>query len=425
MQVTTYLTLMVIFFQYLFIATGNDILSTRRLGRVYYIMAVLSDCLVCFLYLKINVAAMIFFWMLLTLISIVLRKSTVKGVLTVSISFISYIFSDYLTVIFESKIQADPLKRFLMGTAIYFCIILIIEVSKKGWEKVINYFPYSETIMSLISAFTFIVYSIVILEERFSGENRALERLNTIILLSYGLISIITCIFAISSLKKSYEAERNRENLKYLISYSEKMEKNYIKLRRFRHDYKNILLSLEGFIGNDDMKGLKNYFFNNIKQSKSYIEQNEFRTSSLANLKNYEVKGLLVNKLVEAQNKNIITTVEMAKEIRHFSVDTLKIVRILGVLLDNAIEAAENSNNAFIRIGFINDKSVLHIIVLNSCTQEVNRMKKIKKSGFSTKGGNRGYGLSSIEEMVSNERSLTLETSKRGLVFSQILTIAR
>ena len=97
-------------------------------------------------------------------------------------------------------------------------------------------------------------------------------------------------------------------------------------------------------------------------------------------------------------------------------------LKILGVFIDNAIEAVKNEKEKYINLEFIKQKEQIIIIVRNTCTSRVN-IKDLTKNGFTTKGKNHGYGLSLVSDIVRKEDALDIKFECDDDIFSATLVI--
>ncbi len=62
--------------------------------------------------------------------------------------------------------------------------------------------------------------------------------------------------------------------MEYLIEYSEQIEKSYMEIRKFKHDYKNILVSMENYIQSNDIDGFETFFFPTSRKLESFLIRN-------------------------------------------------------------------------------------------------------------------------------------------------------
>ena len=99
--------------------------------------------------------------------------------------------------------------------------------------------------------------------------------------------------------------------------------------------------------------------------------------------------------------------------------------RILGILLDNAIEASSECDEKVINISFRNDeKNHRQLITIENtyANKDVNT-EDIFKKGFSGKENHSGLGLWEIRQILNKNNNLNLHTSKTDEFFTQQLEI--
>jgi two-component system sensor histidine kinase AgrC len=92
-------------------------------------------------------------------------------------------------------------------------------------------------------------------------------------------------------------------------------------------------------------------------------------------------------------------------------------------LLDNAIEAAEQTATPYISIAFIRMEQVLSLEIENSCPPLSMSLKQIFQQGASTKGSGRGLGLANVNHLISKEKNAQLETFYDAGVFIQTFKV--
>ena len=181
-------------------------------------------------------------------------------------------------------------------------------------------------------------------------------------------------------------------------------------MQKFRHDYLNILVSLRGYIDNNDMDSLKTYFYENIVPTE---QQTIFRNKMIGMLENIEmmgVKSILASKIMQANRFNIEVNIEIPNIIEKINMNTVDLTRVIGIYLDNAIEASIDLPNSRINIAFfkIENKAVL-LIIENRVNMAVN-LNEIFMQGNSTKGDRRGIGLVNARTILSQYKQITMST---------------
>ena len=101
-------------------------------------------------------------------------------------------------------------------------------------------------------------------------------------------------------------------------------------------------------------------------------------------------------------------------------IDTFDYVRVLSVLLDNAIEEAEEYSNGAMNVYFIKDSSNnLTVIVENTFYGKYSNISELFQTSMSSKGHNRGLGLASVEIILNKYRNISLETEIKNDLFIQ------
>ena len=127
-------------------------------------------------------------------------------------------------------------------------------------------------------------------------------------------------------------------------------------------------------------------------------------------------------KLLLAQEKNIDVFLDISEPIDSINMNKIDLTRVLGIFIDNAIEACSDIDCSQIKVSFVKRKSSIVIIIINSINNKPN-LHDLFKKGFSTKGNNRGLGLYSVKELLDKTPNITLETEIEENNFIQILTI--
>ena len=189
-----------------------------------------------------------------------------------------------------------------------------------------------------------------------------------------------------------------------LIKYTTLLEKNYEKLRFFKHDYANILLTLEVFIRENDMENLKKYYFSLAKNFNNFTKSIPKQINNLHFIKDKPLKSIIFDKLNNANSKNIVTSLVVKEDIEINS-HLLDLCRIVGILLDNAIEAASSCvENKFISIDFIKEDESLSISIKNSYKGNLNT-NNLYKNGYTTKGKGHGQGLKEVRYIVNQHKN--------------------
>ena len=235
--------------------------------------------------------------------------------------------------------------------------------------------------------------------------------LNFILLVSFLLLSIY-------SFTRMVKLATARRELASAEEYNKSLEILYDKVKGFKHDFENIVSTLDGYIEDNDMPGLKEYFDGIKKDCKI---TNNLSVINPRVINNPGIYSLLNNKYFRATNSGITFEIEFFLDLNTLEINMYKFSRILGVLLDNAIEEAEKCDEKFVKISFLrenrNNRAV--ITVKNTYSNKNVDIEKIFEKGESGKENHSGIGLWEVKKYVKKSKNLDLNTSKTDKYFIQ------
>ena len=279
-------------------------------------------------------------------------------------------------------------------------------------------------IAAIVVFFTIIVYFINICSDRFSVLARFLVISNELFTVLYGVMSTIIYCVLLFIKKKEFETREQQKEMRHLIEYSEQIENNYLALRKFKHDYKNILFSIEDYIQTKDIEGLQKYFYQSIKATETIFEENNLPIASISNLKIREIKSIILSKLYVASQKGVEVNVMIPTPITDIAISTVTLVRMLGIILDNAIEESDFLEKGKIELTIMEEDKNCFFVLMNQCRSSIPKLHELKKVNFTTKKGNQGLGLTNLDELVHLNENVFLETKIENNRFIQIITIS-
>ena len=275
-------------------------------------------------------------------------------------------------------------------------------------------------IISFVLAIAFIYFYIISqtnLQESNSLKFYAIIFVSVIVLLS--LVILLLSAFALREMKY----KRKLQEIEAYYEYTLRIESINNEMRKFRHDYVNILTTLSDYIREDDMPGLRKYFNENIVPMKDKLKTRSIKMNGIEKLKVREIKGFITTKIIQAQEKRIPISIEVPDEIDRISMNTVELSRIIGIIVDNAIEASENLEEPLINIAFIDNDESVTFIVMNKCSDDIPKIHELFEQGFSTKGDNRGLGLSTLKELTDSNENVLLDTVIENGYFVQKVEI--
>lgn len=206
-----------------------------------------------------------------------------------------------------------------------------------------------------------------------------------------------------------------------ISKYSNHIESLYKEVRSFRHDYTNILVSLNESIKKRDIDEVERIYNAVLKESDKSFYNSQYDIAKLVHLKNLAMKSVVSAKLIEAQNRGIDVSVEIAEPIGTSQIDLVDFITILSVFLDNAIEAAVNAEAPRISFTYFQENENKILVIYNTTADYKIHTKNIFQYGVSTKGEGRGIGLSNVKQILSKYPKVTLETKSLDHEFTHEL----
>ena len=193
-------------------------------------------------------------------------------------------------------------------------------------------------------------------------------------------------------------------------------------VRGFKHDFDNIVTTIGGYIKTNDMEGLEKYY--------SQLEEDCEKVNNLYILdpdiiNNPGIYNLLTTKYNEAEEEGIKVNLTFLLDLNHLHMKIYEFARILGILLDNSIEAASECDEKILNIVFRNDtKNNRNIIKLENTYKDKDvDINEIFNKGVSGKENHTGLGLWEIREILKKNNNVNLHTTKNDNYFSQQLEI--
>lgn len=207
-------------------------------------------------------------------------------------------------------------------------------------------------------------------------------------------------LFVYSINKKIRQDKLSLQQINDLKIYTQQLESSQRGLRKFKHDYQNMLLSLKLSAKKSHDKELIDKLAE--YSSKTLEDKVLWQFNDVDNVKDELLKSLFISKLNRIFQNNIQYSFECRIVIENLSnkYNSFDIVRILGIVYDNAIEESlEFGDEAKIDTMIYQENGELEIEIRNRYRDTDLTIQDIKKSGFTTKKNHDGLGLANIEEL--------------------------
>lgn len=234
------------------------------------------------------------------------------------------------------------------------------------------------------------------------------------VLIFYGMYDILV---------KNHELTLQQAQADIMKDYTKRMESFYDEIRVFRHDYRNILATMQDYIDTGDIHALQEYFHDKILANTDILSDDGFFLGKLHLIEDHAIKSLLYTKLISILNHNLSLTLELTERIPDIAIDNLLLCRVLGILLDNAIEASLTSDEKALHLAIVRTDNAVIFSIANSTTPLEVPVSQLSTQGYTTKENHSGLGLYTINKLLDPLSNVSLCTEYHDEIFKQTLEI--
>ena len=242
-------------------------------------------------------------------------------------------------------------------------------------------------------------------------------------------ICLLLIFFAMNSHKVQIEKEialkQKKFEQKHLQTYTDEIVELYNEIRGFRHDYAGMLVSMQMAIDSGDLQEINRVYNEVLVKANQKLRSEKYTYFDLNNIEDSALRSLIAQSIVYARKNDVEFTLEVKDVITRLSMDLLDLVRIMSILLNNAVEGATDSYLKQMEVAVIKMDFETVIVIQNSCKITMTPSEDLFALGFSTKGRNRGLGLNNVKEILDKYDNIILETEMEDSTFRQIIRFKR
>lgn len=360
----------------------------------------------------------------------IFKVSILKSILLMFIYTIMSIIADLLNLFFVTEIlgfsktfcyevYAGSIVGNIVGCSI---TIVVVYILRKQLRKILNTKISDNTkivTLSVLTLISILLFFYTIIKE-FKFNNNIIIYLVSIFVMMLVLISLIKQTIRNNKLIQEYD-----KLLEFMITFENEIENQ----RVLRHEIKNEFRTVRAkIVDNQENKEIIAYI-DEIVNDKYEMDKEKY--AKFGYLPPNGIKGLCYFKTQEAEEKGIKVALNISKRIKDSSIYQLNIKeqrdfgRILGVFLDNAIEASMESQDKKIGIeAYSNSEKEFKIIITNTHNNTIDK-NKIGKESFSTKGKTRGHGLLLVKQLVGKNEIFEIKTDIQEKLYIQTIIVKK
>ena len=359
------------------------------------------------------------------MVFIILNPSILKSILSVIITMVTTSTLDFILIQATQSLFNIPYTTFVLipiyRLLLALCIYLIIFIL----SKLITYFKVNIDIFENMNSKTKLllcinlILVIIVLAMQFyliafysNTLPFYISLFSTIGLIAYFVVSIYNLI----SVSKLAFTTRELENTQSELHTFKILHE---QVRSFKHDFDNMVNSIGGYVVNEDVEGLKRYYSQLLEECN---KTNNLYALSPEVINHPAVYHLLATKYYEADQQKVQINLHVFLDLNEIEkrMKIYEFTRILGILLDNAIEAAKECEKKIINVTFRKDSNnMIAVIIQNTYANKDVDTEEIYQKGISSKEKHSGLGLWKVREILMHNNNLDLFTTKDNEFFTQ------
>lgn len=359
----------------------------------------------------------------------VLQKNALKAILAEITSYITLLcigtpLVALLTSLFNvssTVLVSVPIYKIMYSLILYTLLFLLYKILRKFNIRIKTLDKFNN-INNNILIINFIIGIIAIALQCYI-EFMYIDVLpNYLIAISLIVLLIYFCI-SLYSLFRTNTLEETKQLLEAEKIYNQTLNTLHDNLKGINHDFNNIVQAIGGYISSGNLEGLRKYYKDLLGECQT---NNNLAILNPELINNPAIYSLLADKYYKSAELNITFNIEVLMDLSNLNIKMYELTRILGVLFDNALEAASQCDNKIVNITFKKDNSHNKklIIIQNTYMNKDVDINRIFEKGYSSKSENmksedHGLGLWEIRKYLKRHPELDLYTTKTDKFFTQ------
>lgn len=221
--------------------------------------------------------------------------------------------------------------------------------------------------------------------------------------LIFVFLAILLVVFLLQSNYRHARADILKKEL-HLSS----LIKNSDEFRAVKHDFYNILQTYNGYFAVADYEGCKRYHNSLVDvTTRAGDKLNLNRRLS----ENPALIALLIEKRERAERLDVQMEISLKCSLAGLPIDELDVCRVIACLLDNAIEAADSSEQRRLSYTMEQKTDATKLIIITNSTATTPDMQAMFTAGTTSKAGHEGIGLNTVRKVINKYGNCSFQIS--------------
>lgn len=246
--------------------------------------------------------------------------------------------------------------------------------------------------------------------------------LYSVLVVVLAVLMVWTVVYLARWFDDQRKLQAQRDTIAQQQLYEQKLEEIRREVRAFRHDYKNLLAGLAQQAGEGELDALCAALSRLDADFDRRLGEKIQASTQIGNLRIPQVRSLVLSKLAHMGEKGVEYRLEVLYPVESVGMDVWDFVRCLGILADNAVEAALETEKPWVEIIVLAQGGGVYLRIANSWNG-TGQPDRFWEEGYSSKGPGRGTGLDSYRNILKNYPQAVSSASWGDGTFVQELTI--
>lgn len=319
--------------------------------------------------------------------SFVIKSSHIEIIFVTMLGFIIWFLIRLFTVAMIDLFLISQMTIRPLTLILAICFYWLMK--KKFSTYIRNDFNYFVKLM-IVSVFSFLLY--IILSAR--NQNGLIIQPAFII---FGVLIVLAILGWLLYEQKRAQVRENR--MKSIEKYIPIIDELVVEVRSRQHEFSNKLLAISSILqSTEKMEDAR-------EQVSKYVETVQLTSGQheLLNMDQKVIAGFLYTKMKRAEQLNMKLKIERSISVSAFPCEDYDLIEVLGILIDNAIEACYGGDTILIRMIQVDNR--YELTVSNPADYMTNeQFMQLFKLGYSTKSiqsNNRGFGLYNVQQIAN------------------------